>query len=241
MVPVRPPTPIVALDVPSAEAALDLIERVPRADFFKVGLQLYSAAGPQVVRTLKDRGLRVFLDLKLHDIPNTVGEAVRAVSRLRVDLLTVHAAGGPKMLRAAVDAAAAAEVSPRIFAVTVLTSLGSADLATVLGRSPVEPGAEAVRLAGIAQAADVDGVVASVYEVGVIRAATRPDFSVLTPGIRLPGDDAGDQVRVATPVDAARAEADYIVVGRSVTAAPDPALAYDRVLDDLAGGPLEVE
>jgi orotidine-5'-phosphate decarboxylase len=233
------PIPIVALDVPNADDALALVQRLPEADFFKVGMQLFTAAGPDLVRRLKDLGYNIFLDLKFHDIPNTVAGAVRSAALLGVDLLTVHAAGGANMLRAAAEAAADSPSQPRIFAVTILTSLGDADLARAWGRPHLSTRTEAARLADEARAAGVYGVVASVHEVRAIRSATRPDFPVLTPGIRLPGDDAGDQSRTASPRDAARLGVDFIVVGRSVTAAPDPRHAFQRVLRDLTDSTAE--
>jgi orotidine-5'-phosphate decarboxylase len=231
------PIPIIALDFARAEDAIALVDELSAAPFFKVGLQLYTAAGPDIVRQIRGRGHRVFLDLKLHDIPNTVAGAVSAAAALDVDLLTVHASGGSTMLRAAADAAASSGHAIRIFAVTVLTSLRDDELAQVWGRSGVTAAAEAVRLARLADQAGVDGVVASVHEVVAIRDATRNDFPVLTPGIRLPGDAAGDQARVASPADAARAGASFIVVGRSVTAADDPAAAFERILESLAETP----
>jgi orotidine-5'-phosphate decarboxylase len=230
------PLPIIALDVATSEEALGLVERLPRASFFKVGLQLYTAEGPTVVRRLKDRGLRVFLDLKLHDIPNTVAGAVRSAAGLGVDILTLHASGGAAMMAAAVDAATARSQSPMIFAVTVLTSLDSRQLGAAWGRPAPSIDEEVARLAHLADREGCDGVVASVREAESIRSATRPDLAILSPGIRLPGDDAGDQARVATPAEAARAFVDYIVIGRAVTAAPDPAAAYERVLADLSVG-----
>ncbi|MEX2572215.1 MAG: orotidine-5'-phosphate decarboxylase [Gemmatimonadota bacterium] len=232
--PAARPAPILALDVGSADEAFALVARVPRASFFKVGLQLYTAAGPDIVRRLKGEGFRVFLDLKFHDIPNTVAGAVRSAGCLGVDLLTVHASGGPSMLLAAADAARSASAPTRIFAVTVLTSLGTAELARSWGRTAVSAAEEAARLAALADEAGADGVVTSVHEVAAIRAATRPDFPVLTPGIRLEGDGPGDQSRIATPADAARAGVDYCVIGRTVTAAPDPAEAYERVLAEIS-------
>lgn len=229
------PVPIIALDYPTAERALDFVDGFPEADFYKVGLQLFIASGPGIVRELRDRGLRVFLDLKLHDIPNTVAGAVRSAGALGVELLTVHAAGGAKMISAAVAAAAEAEIPPKVFAVTVLTSLTNADLRRIRGGADVDAGEEAVRLATLADQAGAYGVVTSVHEIAAIRAATRRDLPVLTPGIRLAGDETGDQARVASPGEAARGGAEYLVVGRSVTAAPDPRRAWRRVLDDLAG------
>ena len=226
------PTPIIALDVPDAVGAFALLERIgPRADFVKVGLQLFVAEGPSVVRALRERGLRVFLDLKLHDIPNTVAQAVRSAAGLDVELLTVHATGGAAMLRAAAEAAR--ERGPKLLAVTVLTSLSGGEVAEAWGRTSVSADAEVERLSRMADGCGVDGVVASVAEVPVIRRATREKFLVLTPGIRLAGDAAGDQSRVATPAEAARLGSDYIILGRSVTAAPDPAAALERALAEL--------
>jgi orotidine-5'-phosphate decarboxylase len=228
--PSETPIPIVALDVPDGEAARAMLERLgPRADFVKVGLQLFTAEGPAIVRTLRERGCRVFLDLKLQDIPNTVAHAVESAARMEVDLLTVHASGGAEMLRAAREAAAGpAEGGPALLAVTVLTSLSDAQLAEAWGREDASAAREAPRLAALAAEAGIDGVVASVHEVAAIRAAA-PGLRVLTPGIRLPGDAAGDQARVATPADAVRVGADYLVLGRTVTAASDPRAAMERV------------
>ena len=226
------PTPIIALDVPDAGSAFALLERVgPAADFVKVGLQLFVAEGPEVVRKLRAKGYRVFLDLKLHDIPNTVAQAVRSAAALEVELLTVHAGGGAAMLRAAADAAR--ERGPRLLAVTVLTSLSSGELAEAWGRDSLSAEAEVERLARLAEGCGVDGVVSSVHELPVVRRSTAAGFLALTPGIRLAGDAAGDQSRVATPAEAARLGADYIVLGRSVTAAADPAAALARVLDEM--------
>jgi orotidine-5'-phosphate decarboxylase len=230
------PVPIVALDVPGADEALALADRIPDADFVKVGLQLFTAAGPEIVRELRRRGRRVFLDLKLHDIPNTVAGAVESAASLDVQLLTVHASGGLAMMRAARRAAGArGDGGPEIFAVTVLTSLSAAEVAESWGREPLEPSVEAARLAGLAADSGMDGVVTSVHEVEAIRAYTDGAVRVLTPGIRLAGGDAGDQARVATPARAAEAEVDYLILGRAVTAAPDPAAAYGQVLRELGG------
>lgn len=228
------PVPIVALDVPDAAAALALVDRIgPRSDFVKVGLQLFTAAGPSVVRALRERGRRVFLDLKLHDIPNTVAGAVRAAAALDVDLLTVHASGGSAMLRAAREAAEGSGV--RLLGVSVLTSLGGTELARSWGRGSVRVGDEVVRLAEVASEAELHGVVAAVREIAPIRASAAGGLRILTPGIRLPGDAPGDQARVATPAEAASAGADYLVLGRSVTAASDPAAAFDAALEQMTG------
>jgi orotidine-5'-phosphate decarboxylase len=228
------PVPIVALDVGGARAALALVERLPQADFVKVGLQLFTVAGPDVVRELRSRGLRVFLDLKLHDIPNTVARAVESAAELGADLLTLHASGGEAMLRAArVAAGRPGAGGPGLLGVTVLTSLSGEELARAWGRASLEVDGEVLRLAAAAHDAGLDGVVASVHEAASIRAHTGGALRILTPGIRLAGDSAGDQTRVATPAEAVRAGADFLVLGRSVTAAPDPAAAYRRALDEV--------
>lgn len=224
--------PILALDVATAADALALVERVPAADFVKVGLQLYTAEGPAVVRALRERGRRIFLDLKLHDIPNTVARAVASAARLEVDLLTLHASGGAAMMKAA---AAAAASGPRLLAVTVLTSFTAEGLAEAWGRDGVRVEDEVVRLARLARESGVPGVVASVHEVRPIREALGEEIHILTPGIRLAGDDVGDQARVATPAEALRLGSDYLVIGRTVTAAADQAAAYERVLAELSG------
>ncbi|HEU0015064.1 MAG TPA: orotidine-5'-phosphate decarboxylase [Longimicrobium sp.] len=226
------PIPILALDVPSRRDAEALLDRLgPSADFVKVGLQLFVAEGPEVVRAMTARGCRVFLDLKLHDIPNTVAHAVRSAARLGVDLLTVHASGGAAMLRAAADAAAGD--GPKLLGVTLLTSLSADEAASAWGRDTVDTAAEVERLACVAEDAGLHGVVASVHELPAVRRATGDGFRVLTPGIRLAGDAAGDQSRVATPAEAARLGADYVVLGRSITAAADPAAALARAVREL--------
>jgi orotidine-5'-phosphate decarboxylase len=227
-------TPIVALDVPGAREALALVEGLPGAEWVKVGLQLFTAAGPDIVRALRDRGKRVFLDLKFHDIPNTVARAVESAAALGVDLLTLHASGGSAMMRAARRAAGEPGQGPALYAVTMLTSLSEPELAESWGRDAVRAQEEVVRLAALARDAAMDGVVASVHELPDIRERVG-GLRVLTPGIRLAGDDAGDQARVATPARAARLGADFLVIGRSVTAAPDPAAAFQRLLRELRG------
>jgi orotidine-5'-phosphate decarboxylase len=235
----RTPTAIVALDVPDTAHAVALLDRIgPAATFVKVGLQLFVAEGPAVVRAVRERGARVFLDLKLHDIPNTVARAVESAARLDVDLLTLHASGGARMLRAAREAAGAQGVGgPRLLAVTVLTSLSGGELGQAWGRGPVDARTEAARLASIAADSGLDGVVASVHEAAAIRQAVGDRLAILAPGIRRAGDAAGDQARVATPGEAAAAGVDYVVIGRTVTAAADPAAAMDEVLRELRGEP----
>ncbi|HSM59588.1 MAG TPA: orotidine-5'-phosphate decarboxylase, partial [Longimicrobiales bacterium] len=236
----RVPEVIVALAYPDPEPALALVAALPPGTWYKIGLELFTRAGPPIVERLVGEGRHVFLDLKLHDIPNTVGGATRAAAALGVRLLTVHAAGGERMLRAAADAAAeVAEAGAgeagrtRLLAITVLTSLDDAGLSAVMGRgSTVEDAAG--RLAGLARESGVDGVVSSVAECRAIKIACGADFLVVTPGIRLAGQSAQDQRRVATPALARAAGADYLVVGRAVTGAPDPAVALRRVRADVA-------
>lgn len=224
------PHVIVALDVAERGRALEMVDRLgAEGDFYKVGLELYTRAGPDIVRALRERGKRVFLDLKLHDIPNTVGRAVEAAAGLDVELLTVHATGGVAMLRAAAEAACDAEM--KVLAVTLLTSLEPRDVAEVWGRPVGSVPDEVLRLAELGVRAGVHGFVSSVHEAGALRASIGDGAYLVTPGIRLAGGDAHDQARVATPADAARAGADAVVVGRAVTAAPDPAAALARVLE----------
>jgi orotidine-5'-phosphate decarboxylase len=231
------PDVIVALDYPDPDMAWELVERLPEDTWYKVGLELFTRAGPPVVERMVGEGRNVFLDLKLHDIPNTVAGAVRSASRLGARLLTVHAAGGEAMLRAAAGAAAEAAGDGgaggpadrlRLLAITVLTSLDDVTLSAVMG-----PGAsveETVgRLAGLARESGIDGAVSSVNECRAIKLACGDDFLVVTPGIRLAGQGVQDQSRVATPAIARAAGADYLVVGRTITQATDPAEALERV------------
>ncbi len=225
-------TLIIALDRPDSAQALDLVDRLgEHADFYKVGAELFTAAGPSVVRALRDRGKRIFLDLKYHDIPNTVAAAVRAAAALGVDLLTVHAAGGPAMLRAAADAA---QGGPSVVAVTLLTSLSAPEVERVWGRA-VEPlHAEVDRLADIAIEAGLAGVVASPLEVAALKQRYGHRCVVVTPGVRPAGAALDDQSRTASATETARAGADYLVVGRPVHAAPDPVAAVRALHDELA-------
>jgi orotidine-5'-phosphate decarboxylase len=225
---------IVALDMPDLAAAAALVERLGGvASHFKVGSVLFTAAGPAAVEMVRKRGGRVFLDLKYHDIPATVTGAVEAAARLGVGLLTVHASGGLAMLRAAATAAqAAGSDRPRIVAVTVLTSLDRAVLHREVG-VPVAVEGHAVHLANLAREAGCDGVVASPREAARLRAALGRDAVIVTPGVRPPGGAADDQARIATPAAAVRAGADYLVVGRPITGAADPAAAAAAILAEL--------
>jgi len=223
---------IVALDAPSAEDALELVDRLDTtADFYKVGLELFTREGPSVVRELQRRGKRVFLDLKLHDIPNTVAKAVEAAGALGVNLLTVHASGGSAMLEAA---RAAAAPGLRLLAVTVLTSLEADGLGQVWGRPVDSMPREVCRLGAIAKAVGIHGLVAAASDAARIRAELGGDVLLVVPGIRPAGVDRGDQARVATPAEAVRAGADYLVLGRAVTRAGNPVAALAAVLDEVA-------
>jgi len=223
---------VVALDVPSAEEALFLVDRLAGlAGMFKVGSQLFTAAGPDLVRGLVARGEKVFLDLKYHDIPNTVAAAVSAACRLGVSLLDVHALGGKAMMEAAVGAMPA--MGTRLLAITVLTSNDAAGLDELGVAGEVTDAVR--RLAVLAHAAEVGGVVASPQEVPIVREACGKDFLVVTPGIRPAGARAGDQARSATPAAALKAGADLLVVGRPIIEAPDPAAAARAILREMEG------
>jgi orotidine-5'-phosphate decarboxylase len=224
---------IVALDVPDAAAAIALVDQLHgTSHWFKVGLELFIAAGPSVLEPIIARGHSVFLDLKLHDIPNTVAGAVRSAASLGARMLTVHAAGGPAMLNAAREALVSFTDPPEILAVTVLTSMDSSQMiATGIARSP---GEHVATLARMALDAGIRGFVCSPQEVASMRGLTGPEGVLVIPGIR-PADAAlGDQKRVASPADALRQGASYLVVGRPITQAPDPAAAANSILSEMA-------
>jgi orotidine-5'-phosphate decarboxylase len=228
---------IVALDVPSLAAARRLVRRLaPHVATFKVGKQLFVAAGPEVVRMIHRHRREVFLDLKFHDIPHTVASAVVEAARLGVRFVDVHAQGGPVMLRAARDEVARAcrrerLRRPTLLAVTVLTSMDDADL-TATG-VPGGAARQVVRLARLAARAGFDGVVASPREIAAIRRACGRRLTIVTPGVRPAGAAAGDQKRVRTPGEAVAAGADYVVVGRPVLEAADPAAAVRAIAADI--------
>lgn len=213
---------ITALDHPDAPSAVEFLDALPDGAFVKVGSVLATAAGPGFVRGLVDGGYPVFLDLKWHDIPNTVGGAVRSARALGVEMVTVHALGGPAMLEAALTAAAG---ELRVVAVTVLTSHNQASLGAALGHPVAEIGREAVRLATLALTAGVDGIVCSPEELELLAPLARGKRLVV-PGIRRADDARGDQVRIATPESAVTGGATHLVVGRPITAAADPAAAW---------------
>jgi len=231
---------IVALDVSSAQAGAELATKLEEhVGAFKVGFENFSAEGPVLARFLASRGLKVFLDLKFHDIPNTVRAAAREAASLGVAMLNVHASGGRKMMEAAREGAeqGARQIyggkKPLVLAVTVLTSLGQDDLSNLgIAGTPEEV---VVRLARQASEAGLDGVVASPKEIVALRKALGPNVVIVTPGIRPATSDANDQVRIATPASAIQAGASYLVVGRPITGAPDPAAAADQIVSEIEG------
>lgn len=233
----RCPRLIVALDVSSATQAQNIVAAVADSAFcYKVGMQLYTAEGPQVVRDLVAAGRRVFLDLKYHDIPNTVAAAVAEAARLGVSMLTVHAAGGGKMLRAAA-AAASAQPGLIVLGVTVLTSLTDHDLYQLGVADEVED--QVLRLAALALANGCTGVVAAAREASLLRSKLPGDFAIVTPGVRPAGSAAGDQARVVTPAEAIAAGATHIVVGRPITEARDPGAEARAILAEISSPPSE--
>jgi orotidine-5'-phosphate decarboxylase len=225
---------IVALDVPDAKSAMRLVaELESTCSWFKVGLELFVAAGPAVLEPIVARGHNVFLDLKLHDIPNTVAGAVRSAAELGVRMLTVHACGGPAMLAAAKDALAGVANAPELLAVTVLTSMDAEQLQAVgVDRAP---SSQVETLAKMGLEAGIRGFVCSPQEVEAVRALTGPAGVLVIPGIRPAGSAIGDQKRVAGPAEALRLGASYLVVGRPITQAADRAKAAAAILEEMAG------
>jgi orotidine-5'-phosphate decarboxylase len=221
----------VALDFPSAQEALALIDRLEGScGWFKVGLELYLAAGNGLIHTLKQRGFEVFLDLKLHDIPNTVAGAVRTVSGIGASLLTIHAGGGAAMMAAAAEAALTPD-APRLLAVTVLTSMDSAQLASIGVNVPAEE--QVLRLAVLAQSSGITGLVSSAAEVALLRKTLGDKIMLVTPGIRAAGEASGDQKRVATAAAAIASGSSMLVVGRPITRAIDPGAAARKILAEI--------
>jgi orotidine-5'-phosphate decarboxylase len=228
---------IVALDVATISEANKLVDQLKDiVGMFKIGSQLFTSAGPQLVETIINAGNRVFLDLKFHDIPHQVAGAARVAAELGVSLFTIHASGGTEMMKRAVEAVSEvaeknAPTRTRIVAVSVLTSMNAASLEQIgLRDSPAD---SVERLVKLAEAAGVDGVVSSPQEAAAIRAMTRPNFLIVTPGIRSGSDSAGDQKRVATAASAIRAGASYLVVGRPITEAGDPLSAAQALVSEI--------
>jgi len=220
---------ILALDV-SPQPARDLVRRLGgRVKWFKVGLQLFTAAGPAIVEEIKKEGAKVFLDLKFHDIPNTVQRAVRSACALGADMLTIHLCGGSEMCRAAVEGRT--ESSTLLLGVTVLTSQNDQTLAEVGTKANVAE--QVLRLAALAKVTGITGLIASPLEIRPLRDQFGSHFTIVTPGVRLTGADRGDQKRVMTPSEALKAGSDYLVIGRSITVAADPITALDGIVAEL--------
>jgi orotidine-5'-phosphate decarboxylase len=228
------PRVIVALDYPEARGALELAGRLdPISCRLKVGKELYTAAGPALVEKLAQSGFGIFLDLKYHDIPNTVASACAAAAGLGVWMINVHALGGRAMMSAAREALAKTARPPKLIAVTILTSMGAPDLADIgLAGSPQEA---VTRLARLAQACGLDGVVCSPQEAAILRRECGKAFTLVTPGIRPAEADKDDQQRIATPRRAIADGADYLVIGRPITRAPDPLAALRAINAEIAG------
>jgi orotidine-5'-phosphate decarboxylase len=221
---------IIALDVATKRQALDLVKQLSGAvSFFKIGLQLYTALGPEIIAAVKEAGANIFLDLKLHDIPNTVARAVEAAGKLGVQMLTVHLSGGRKMIEAAVSEKSSAMM---LLGVTVLTSSNAETLREIGIDSPVE--AQVLRLASLGTAAQIDGFVASPQELKALRARLGDKVKLVIPGVRPAWSGPGDQKRFMTPRDALQNGADYLVIGRPITAHPRPLEAVEKILGELA-------
>ena len=229
---------IVPLDVPTAEAALALVDSLPQVSFWKVGLELFISAGPSILGELKARDKRIFLDLKLHDIPNTMAGACAAATRYGVDILTLHASAGHIALAAALSAAQAEATAtnrplPLIVAVTLLTSISAEALATEL-RVPLKPGDYTLQMAQMTQEVGLGGVVCSPQEVSHLRRFLPSDFALVCPGVRPTWASANDQQRTLTPKAALGKGANYLVIGRQITTAADPAAAWEELMQEIA-------
>ena len=223
---------IIALDVPDTDGAMRLLDALGTPTLCKIGLELFTAKGPSVVRAVQERGSEVFLDLKFHDIPNTVGHAVRSAADLGVSMTTLHASGGPVMLEAAAKAAAASGNSDLLLlAVTVLTSMDTAQLAAT--GIAVEPKEQVLRLATLALSSGIGGIVCSPLEVTAIRNSLGNDLRIVTPGVRPIWAATGDQKRVMTPAEAVKAGSDWLVIGRPITASENPKDSYAKVVAEL--------
>ncbi|HEV2562943.1 MAG TPA: orotidine-5'-phosphate decarboxylase [Rhizomicrobium sp.] len=223
----------VALDTPDLPRALEIANAVrPHVGGLKVGLEFITALGPDAVREIVKLGLPVFADTKFHDIPNTVAGAAKAIAQLGVTIFNIHVSGGEAMMRAAVEEAARVHPRPKVIGVTVLTSMDDADLEAVGQRGPAAD--QVTRLAKLAKARGLDGVVCSPREIALVRKAAGADFLIVTPGVRPAGADVGDQRRVMTPKEAVRAGADILVIGRPITGASDPAAAARAIAAEIA-------
>lgn len=228
------PRIVIALDYAEPRLALEMVQRLePARCRLKVGKELFTRGGPQLVEQLRNEGYDIFLDLKFHDIPNTVAGACSAAADLGVWMVNVHALGGSRMMMAARDALARHSHRPLLIAVTILTSMGEEDLREI-GLAGV-PADNVARLASLTQQAGLDGVVCSPQEVAMLRQQAGSDFRLVTPGIRPAWSAKGDQTRITTPADAVRLGSDYLVIGRPITAADDPMAALEAIENELAG------
>ena len=224
---------IVPLDVPDLSSAIALVDKLPEVNFWKVGLELFVATGADILKYLKDKDKRIFLDLKFHDIPNTVKGATRSALKYEVDLLTLHATAGREALKAASEAVKSIEGSPtKLLAITVLTSINSRQLAFDL-KIPLELPEYALNNALLAQESGIDGAVCSPHEVAKLREVCGDDFLLVCPGVRPAWAVKGDQQRVMTPKEALQQGASYLVIGRPITQAEDPPSAWHRIIDSL--------
>lgn len=235
---------IVPLDVPNLETAIALIDRLPEVSFWKVGLELFVSTGSEILKILKQRQKRIFLDLKLHDIPNTIAGACRSAKAYEVDLLTIHATAGRNALKAAVEVLGDGFALPKgdrdkkrtqLLAITVLTSLNSRELAFDL-KIPLELSEYALQMALLAKESGVNGAVCSPHEVEQLRQVCGQDFLLVCPGVRPSWSETGDQSRVMTPVEALKAGANYLVIGRPITNAIDPVEAWRKVCEEVENG-----
>ena len=224
---------IVPLDVPSLKDAIALLDRLSQVSFWKVGLELFVAEGASILTVLKERQKRIFLDLKFHDIPNTVAGACRSAKAYNVDLLTIHATAGRQALQAAVQAVSQDNSRPQLLAITLLTSLNSRELAFDL-KIPLELPEYTLQMALLAKESGLDGAVCSPQEVAQLRQVCGNDFLLVCPGVRPSWSLTGDQRRVMTPEAAIKAGANYLVVGRPITAAANPVEAWERICEELA-------
>jgi orotidine-5'-phosphate decarboxylase len=224
---------IIALDVPDTDGALRLLDSLGEAPTLcKIGLELFTAEGPSVVKAVQSRGSAVFLDLKFHDIPNTVAHAVNSAAALGVAMTTLHACGGPVMLEAAAKAAeASGNKDLLLLAVTVLTSMDAAQLSAT--GITIDPEAQVLRLAALAAEAGIGGIVCSPREISSVRASHGQSLRLVTPGVRPTWASTGDQKRVMTPAEAVKAGSDWLVIGRPITAAADPKAAYERIVAEI--------
>lgn len=227
---------IIAMDVEGREPALALVRKLDKARVFKVGLELFTAEGPGLLRDIQALGKDVFLDLKMHDIPNTVGEAVRMGVRHGAYMMTIHASGGPEMMAKAAEVARAESEKrgaskPILLGVTILTSLKSEDLGKI--GMAADASGQVRRLAGLARMSGMDGIVCSAQEIEIVRAEVGPEMLIVTPGIRPAGADVQDQKRVMTPALAVAKGSDYLVIGRPITQAASPAAAFEAIVAEL--------